>query len=162
MAAEILDEVGMLDLEQLFKLFPRLKLVDKLAGRHPVSPLGIGVADVFYERRGDGEARGGFDLVVGNPPWVKVGRDARGVLGEFDPVVVVQKCSPREASKRVEEGVTADLVVREAWFGEMEATEATQKFLNAVQNYPLLRGQQTNLYKCFLPQTWRVGSQYGV
>ena len=44
----------------------------------------------------------------------------------------------------------------------MEATEATQKFLNATQNYPLLSGQKVNLYKCFLPTAWKVASQRGV
>ena len=51
--------------------------------------------------------------------------------------------------------------MRGAWFDEMEATEATQRFLNATQNQPLLKGQQTNLYKCFLPQAWMIASQRG-
>ena len=37
-----------------------------------------------------------------------------------------------------------------------------QNFLNAQQNYPVLRGVQTNLYKCFLPQAWRLGAEKGV
>ena len=40
----------------------------------------------------------------------------------------------------------------------MEEAEATQSFLNAKQNYPALAGQQTNLFKCFLPQAWMIGS----
>ena len=162
MAAEILDEVGMLDLGQLFELFPRLKLVDELSQRHRFHHWELAFADIFYGRRADGSVRGGFDLVVGNPPWIKVEWDEKGVLGEFDPVVAVRKILPREASRKVEEAATADAGFRGAWFGEMEATEATQKFLNAVQNYPLLKGQQTNLYKCFLPETWRVTSHRGV
>ncbi len=49
--------------------------------------------------------------------------------------------------------------LRNAWLGELEEAEATQAFLNARQNYPLLAGQQTNLYKCFVPQAWMVGSE---
>ena len=67
MAAEILDAVGMLDLDQLFDRFPRLKLVDKLAKRHRFHHWELVFADVFYGRRADGSVRGGFDLVVGNP-----------------------------------------------------------------------------------------------
>ena len=119
-------------------------------------------ADVFYRRRADGSVRGGFDLVVGNPPWVKVRWDEKAVLGEFDPVVEVQTIRPRDASRRVEEAVAADATVRHTWFAEMEATAATKTFLNATQNYPLLKGQQTNLYKCFLPQAWRVAGWRGV
>ena len=162
MAAEILDAVGMLDLDQIFKLFPRLKLVDELAKRHRFHHWELAFADVFYGLRADQSLRGGFDLVVGNPPWVKVEWDEKGVLGEFDPTVAVQRLLPREASRRVEEAVTGDLAVRAAWFEEVETTEATQKFLNATQNYPLLKGQQTNLYRCFLPQAWRAASWRGV
>ena len=45
---------------------------------------------------------------------------------------------------------------------ELEEAEATQTYLNARQNYSVLAGQQTNLYKCFLPQAWMIGSEAGV
>lgn len=162
MAAEILNEVGMLDLGQLLDVFPRLQLVEELADRHRFQHWELVFADVFYGRRADRSVRGGFDLVVGNPPWVKVEWDEKGVLGEFDPVVAVQSLLPKDASRRVAEAVAADPAVREVWSSELEGTEATQNFLNAVQNYPLLKGQQTNLYKCFLPQTWMIASDRGV
>ena len=162
MATEILDEVGMLDISQLFQLFPRLKLVEELAAQHRFHHWELVFADVFYGRRADGSVRSGFDLVVGNPPWVKVEWDEKGVLGEFDPVVAVRTIRPREASRKVEQAITTDATVRGTWFDEMTQTAATRNFLNATQNYPLLKGQQTNLYKCFLPQTWRVNSRCGV
>ena len=152
----------MLDLGQILKLFPRLKLVDELAKRHRFHHWELVFADVFYGRRADGSVRRGFDLVVGNPPWVRVRWDEKGVLGEFDPIVAVRKLLPREASQRVEEAVRADPSVRDACFGEMEATEAMQRFVTATQNYPLLKGQQSNLYKCFLPQAWSVMGPFGV
>jgi len=52
--------------------------------------------------------------------------------------------------------------LRAAYLEEFEAQNGSQAFLNAVQNYPLLKGSQTNLYKCFLPQAWRVASGQGV
>ena len=162
MAEEILNEVGMLDLGQLYKLFPRLKLVDKLARQHRFHHWELVFADVFYGRRSDRSVRGGFDLVVGNPPWVKVEWDEKGVLGEFDPVIAVRTIRPREASRRVEARATADAGFRGAWFDEMEATAATQNFLNAAQNYPLLKGQKANLFKCFLPQVWMAAGRRGV
>lgn len=45
---------------------------------------------------------------------------------------------------------------------EFEMQSGQQAFLNAIQNYDELRGQQTNLFKCFLPQAWRFGSKDGV
>jgi len=49
-----------------------------------------------------------------------------------------------------------------AWTTEAEEAEATQAFLNAIQNYPLLKGVQTNLYKCFLPVAWHLTNCSGV
>ena len=162
MAARIVNEVGMLDLEQVFRLFPRLKLADELAGRHRFHHWELAFADVFYGRRADGSVRGGFDLLVGNPPWIKVEWNEKGVLGESDAEVAVRTIRPREASRRAEEAAIADPVFRSAWFDEMETTAATQSFLNAVQNYPLLKGQKANLFKCFLPQVWMVAGRCGV
>ena len=35
----------------------------------------------------------GFDLVLGNPPWIKVEWKEAGVLGDFDPSVALRKHS---------------------------------------------------------------------
>ena len=71
-AKRITNEIGMLDLDRLFERFPRLKFVDEMAGRRRVHHWELVFADLFYGREGDGSARGGFDLVLGNPPWIKV------------------------------------------------------------------------------------------
>ncbi|KAA0666382.1 hypothetical protein E2K61_20685, partial [Escherichia coli] len=49
-----------------------------------------------------------------------------------------------------------------AWRSEYEGCEGMQNFLNAQQNYAVLAGQKANLYKCFLPQAWRLGAEKGV
>ena len=43
----------------------------------------------------------------------------------------------------------------------MEEAEAAQAFLNSSTNYPVLAGQQTNLYKCFLPLGWMIAGRQG-
>ena len=48
------------------------------------------------------------------------------------------------------------------WTSELEEAEATQNYLNSQQNYPLLKGVQTNLYKCFMPVGWMLAGQRGV
>ena len=49
-----------------------------------------------------------------------------------------------------------------AWTAELQEASGAQNFLNAVQNYPLLKGVQTNLYKCFMPLAWGLNSAQGV
>ena len=157
-AQRITDEVGMLDLEKLFDRFPRLRFVDELARRRRFHHWELAFADQFYGTGPDGKARGGFDLVLGNPPWIKVEWEERGVLGERNPVFALRKLPAAELSKQRAAAFERHTGLRDAWIAEAEEAEATQAFLNSGQNYPLLKGQQTNLFKCFLPQGWMIGS----
>ena len=154
-ARRITNQLGMLDFEKLFEQFPRLKFVDELAARHRFHHWELAFADVFA-------ANGGFDLVLGNPPWVKVEWEEGGVLGDRNPLFVLRKHSATEITALRGEMFERYDGLREAWLAELEEAEATQGFLNAGQNYPLLAGQKTNLYKCFLPQAWMVGHDEGV
>ena len=154
-AKRITNEVGMLDLNKLFEQFPRLKFVNDLAAQHRFHHWELAFADVFAER-------GGFDLVLGNPPWVKVEWEEGGVLGDRNPAFVLRKHSATEITALRDETFQRYGGLQEEWLRELEEAEATQAFLNAQQNYPLLAGQQTNLYKCFLPQAWMIGREGGV
>ena len=161
-ARRITNEIGMLDLDRLFEQFPRLKFVDELAQRHRYHHWELAFADLFYGDRADGRIRGGFDLVLGNPPWIKVEWEEGGVLGDFNPLVVLGRNSARELAGLRDEAFGRHHGFRDAWFTELENAEATQAFLNARQNYASLAGQQTNLYKCFLPQAWMILGEVGI
>ena len=161
-AKRITDEIGMLDLDRLFEQFPRLAYVDEMANRRHFHHWELVFAHVFYAEHTDGRPRGGFDLVLGNPPWIKVEWKEAGVLGDFDPSLALRKHSAVELTRERDEAFERYRGLREAWLTEVEDSEATQAFLNAIQNYPALAKQQTNLYKCFLPQAWMIGSKNGV
>ena len=162
LAQRISNEVGMLDLAKVFEQFPRLKFVDELANRRRFHHWELVFADIFYGRRADGDVRGGFDLVLGNPPWIKVEWKEAGVLGDYDPSLVLRKLAAVELTRRRDNAFQQRDGLREAWIAEVEESEATQAFLNAKQNYPALVKQQTNLFKCLLPQAWMIGSQFSV
>ena len=162
MARRITNEIGMLDLGKLFEQFPRLAFVDELAERHRFHHWELAFADLFYGERADGQVRGGFDLVLGNPPWIKVEWKEGGVLGDYNPLLVLRKHSATEITAMRADAFERHAGLRDAWLGELEEAEATQAFLSARQNYLLLMGQKTNLYKCFLPQAWMIGSEGGV
>ena len=213
-ADRITDAIGMLDLGKLFEQFPRLRFVDELARRHRFHHWELAFADVFYGAGANSSVRGGFDLVLGNPPWIKVVWEEGGVLGDYNPLVVLRRRSAteitalrremfnrwRDAAKVASLGALGTISedgrarfsaagssstltapsgatriapygtestpgagpdLRDVWLGELEQAEATQSFLSARQNYPLLV-EQPNLYKCFLPQAWMIGSNHGV
>ncbi len=162
MARRILDETGLLDLERLCELFPRLGFVDALAERMRFLHWDLAFADILYGTGPDGEPSTGFDLVLGNPPWIKLSWDEAGVIGDFEPSVVVRR-RRAAALRRERPGLLARSPgLRAAYLDEYAATEATKAYLGAPQNYSLLQGMQANSYKCFLPQAWSVLGERGV
>ena len=161
-AKRIANEIGMLDLEKLFEQFPRLKFVEELAQRHRFHHWELAFADLFYGQRAEGGPRGGFDLVLGNPPWIKVAWEEAGVLGDHNPRFALRRLSAKQLTDLRAAAIDRSPALRGAWLDELAEAEATQAFLNARQNYPLLAGQKANLYKCFVPQAWMVGTSSGV
>ncbi|HCO8772200.1 TPA: class I SAM-dependent DNA methyltransferase [Escherichia coli] len=121
------------------------------------------VTEVAERTTGDLFAeRGGFDLMLGNPPWLKVEWQEAGVLGDYEPEFVLRKLSASKLATLRIDTFNQIPALEAAWRSEYEGCEGMQNFLNAQQNYPVLRGVQTNLYKCFLPQAWRLGAEKGV
>jgi hypothetical protein len=106
--------------------------------------------------------RSGFDLVLGNPPWLKVEWNEAGVLGEFNPQFAIRNFSATKLTAEREEAFAHHPGLQAAWTAELEEAEGTQNMLTAVQNYPLLKGAQTNLYKCFIPLAWGLNGPQGV
>jgi hypothetical protein len=149
------DRYGQLRISRLRQNFPRIVTVEKSAARHRFFHWELAFADIFA-------SRGGFDLVLGNPPWLKVEWNEAGILGEVNPLLAIRKLSANEISKLRTEAFAQFKGLQESWTAELEEAEATQNFLNAFQNYPLLKGMQTNLYKCFLPIGWRLAGETGV
>jgi hypothetical protein len=154
LAVDFSDQHGFVNVNKLLEDFERLRQVQKVAER--IRPLhwDLEFADLL--------AGGGFDLIVGNPPWLKVEWEEKGVIGDADPMVLIRKVSASELANRRKEAFEAHPDLRTAYLEEFEGQNGSQAFLNAVGNYPLLKGSQTNLFKCFLPQAWRVASSQGV
>ncbi|ELE4914543.1 hypothetical protein RC383_004372, partial [Salmonella enterica] len=112
-------------------------------------------SDLFAER-------GGFDLMLGNPPWLRVEWQEAGVLGDYEPEFVLRKLSASKLATLRVDTFNQIPALEAAWRSEYEGCEGMQNFLNAQQNYAVLAGQKANLYKCFLPQAWRLGAERGV
>jgi hypothetical protein len=149
------DKYGQLRISKLRKNFPRICTVEAAASRLRFFHWELAFADVFA-------SRGGFDLVLGNPPWLKIEWNEAGILGEVNPLFAIRKLNATEISKLRADAFARFPGLQEAWTAELEEAEATQNFLNATQNYPLLKGMKANLYKCFLPLGWKLNGNSGV
>jgi hypothetical protein len=146
---------GMVDVEKLADDLPRFKIVEELTERYRFMHWELEYADIFANN-------GGFDLLVGNPPWIKLEWDESGVMGDANPLFVLRKLSAPEMAKLRMEALEKVDGLRAEYLAEYEAITGTQNFLNAFQNYPELKGTQSNLYKCFLPLSWRLARGKGV
>lgn len=153
------DKLGQLRIGKLRQHFPRIAQVEPVADAQRFMHWELCFADVL---RGTLEKAGGFDLILGNPPWLKVEWNEAGILGEKNPLFAIRKLSASDLAKLRSEAFDQFSGLREAWTDEFQEAEGTQNFLNAVQNYPLLKGMQTNLYKCFMPLAWNLNSPAGV
>ena len=149
------DRLGQLRISRLRQHFPRVTLVEAVAEARRFMHWELCFADVLLQR-------GGFDLILGNPPWLKVEWNEAGILGERNPLFAIRKVSASDLTKLRAEAFATFTGLQEAWAEELQEAEGTQNFLNAVQNYPLLQGMKANLYKCFMPLAWQISSTNGV
>ncbi len=156
-AREVSNQRGELNLEKLFKnpFFATLNIANALGQQYRFFHWELAFADIFAQR-------GGFDITLGNPPWRKVEWQEGGVLGDYNPRFVLHKLSAKQLTDEREEAFARSPQLEQAWFTELAEAEGSQAFLNAIQNYPQLKGVQTNLYKCFLPRAWANVNEQGV
>lgn len=149
------SKYGVVDTKLLKQAFPRLALVEELADEHKFFHWTLQFADVFAKNDG-------FDLMLGNPPWLQVNWNSKDVLGDFEPMLILRSVSANKAAHLRDEIFEFNAAARKAWLLEYEQSFGTQSFIGDISNYPLLQGQKANLYKCFLPQSWRNTNQKGV
>ncbi|TGD72204.1 hypothetical protein E4634_16185 [Mangrovimicrobium sediminis] len=154
---DVSNQRGELNLEKLFRnpFFATLDIANQLGEQYRFFHWELAFADIFA-------GRSGFDITLGNPPWRKVEWQEGGVLGDYNPAFVLHGLSAKQLTEQREAAFERGPEVEAAWFAELAEAEGSQGFLNATQNYPQLKGVQTNLYKCFLPRAWANVNGRGV
>ena len=80
-----------------------------------------------------------------------------GILGEKNPLFAIRKLNATELANQRASAFAEFGDLQAEWTHELEEATATKSFLNAIQNYPNLKGMKNNLYKCFLPVGWMLG-----
>lgn len=146
--------LGKVNLEQIRSLYPRLRIANEIAERQHFMHWELEFADLFYER-------GGFDLVIGNPPWIKYKWDEMNVLSDYEPLFVIKNYNANQVTRRRRE-LLLNNKTEVAYISEYENITGILCYLNAAHNYKDLMGVQTNLYKCFLPISQYIGTNSGV
>ena len=130
--------------EQPSSLFEnqRSATVRKLAQQYRFFHYELEFIEVFRERNG-------FDVAVGNPPWLKLQFEEKGLMSEVFPEMEIRK-QTAPVVRKLQASFLQEEMQKKVYIEEYIGTDAAATFLNGYQNYPLLKGQQTNLYKCIL------------
>lgn len=138
----------------LFEEPLRLKIANRLAERYRFFHPMLEFIEVFW-------LRDGFDIICGNPPWIKLEFDEVGIISEKYPEVAIRRTSAPDVRRKRDELFTTDPQLENLYRAEEIDNTCSGVFLNAYQNYPLLVGQQTNLYKCVLTNGMELMGQDG-
>jgi hypothetical protein len=139
--------------KDLFDNNQRLAMISQLANKYFFFHPQLEFLDVFWER-------GGFDLIAGNPPWLKFTFEEKGIIAEKFPEVEIKSVTAPQV-RLLQAEFFKDEKLKDLYYDEMVVTECIAVFMNAGQNYPLLKGQQTNLYKCVLENGFSLLSKNG-
>ncbi|MFG2483337.1 hypothetical protein ACGFSI_11345 [Streptomyces virginiae] len=97
---------------------------------------------------------GGFDLQVGNPPWVRPRWNESAVLAEHEPWFELENKASTAEKDRLRRKVLASEDAHQYVLGELTSTTAQVAVFGSPQMYPLLTGTQPDLYRAFMSQVW--------
>lgn len=166
----VLSTAGWNDLDD-FEIFDRplseMKDIDELKVEHPWLDVCGRIADEqgFFHWELEFASvfgRGGFDLQVGNPPWVRPRSDESALLAEHDPWWQLAE-KPTQSAIRTKREQTLALPRAENDFvsGAIQMPLMAE-FLGSESQFSVLRGLQPDLYRSFMARTWLSASKTGV
>jgi hypothetical protein len=150
-----LSILGVLDVEEFIAKNPRLQVVERVSNAQKFLHWELEFADIFAKN-------GGFDMVLGNPPWLKVKWKEGGIMGEANPLFDIRQFSSSKLNSLRNQTFETYKNLESEYIREYISSEGTQSYLNSLSNFPLLKGVQTNLYKCFLPVSWKLSNKKGM
>ncbi|MFG3349320.1 class I SAM-dependent DNA methyltransferase [Streptomyces sp. NPDC048018] len=106
--------------------------------------------------------RGGFDLQVGNPPWVRLDWQEDLVLAEIEPwFVLAESQSASEWRLRKDNALDHLKSHRSYLMNELANNAGAIATLRSPAMYPVLAGTRADLYRAFMVQVWRHLPQDG-
>ncbi|WP_411157698.1 Eco57I restriction-modification methylase domain-containing protein [Nocardia farcinica] len=142
-------------IDTALRSYPWLEVAARIAGEQGFLHWELDFAPVFEEK-------GGFDLQVGNPPWVRPDWDEAAVLADFDPWwQLAHKPSEGVKREKLAEAMGSD-VVRAVYLNERAKQAGQSAHLGSGVDRPVLAGLQPDSYRCFMDRTWRSSASGGI
>ncbi|WP_168733250.1 Eco57I restriction-modification methylase domain-containing protein [Thalassobius vesicularis] len=149
------------NVEALIETFDWLGVAVEVAERERFVHFDLIFADIM-------KARGGFDVIVGNPPWAKPSWNEGLVLADIDPLhaglsasdakKVLPEALPKAPSVR-REGRLVPAV--EAFLQDFVSTRGAMEVTSSEVMNPFAGGGSNNLYRCFVDLSLRLTAKMG-
>ena len=141
------------EMEAVIDEYPWLEVVRDVAKAQGFFHWELDFATVF--------ARGGFDLQVGNPPWVRPNVEVETLLADGDPWwMLTKKPSVADRKERLSRTLAHPGVLATVLDGAAE-TEVLAEFISDQTVYPVMEGRP-DLYRAFMCQVWEHQKQRGI
>lgn len=141
--------------EELEAEHPWLTVTKRIAEEQGFFHWDLFFGQVFAER-------GGFDLQVGNPPWVRPTFDEEQLLAEFDPWFQLKgKATQKTVKERTREAM-ADSQAEAFLLDGAVAIAGQASFMRSPVEFPALKGLQPDTYRCFMLETWENSNDDGI
>lgn len=147
-------ETGMRSSVEFQVLHPWLATVREITEKEGFFHWELDFAQVF--------TRGGFDLQVGNPPWLKVSWKDNELLAEEDPWFCLEDRIPAAEFKERRNEVLRDEGAYSRYLAEVSSAAGQSVVLGDSIDHALLSSLQLNLYPLFMERTWRSTSENGI
>ncbi len=132
----------------------RLKLVKKYTEQYRFFHYELEFVEVFKQR-------GGFDVIVGNPPWVSISFDEEGVLADKFPEVLLRKFNVTELRNLLLDAYNSDKHIKRTVQNELIDCDNYKNYSGSIQNFKWTFNQRNNIYKSLLSVTFSTSAEYG-
>ncbi|MCE5972603.1 N-6 DNA methylase [Sinirhodobacter sp. WL0062] len=149
------------NVEALVETFDWLGVAVEVAERERFVHFDLIFADVM-------KARGGFDVIVGNPPWAKPSWNEGLVLADIDPLYaglsasdakkVLPEALPKAPSVRREGRMVS---AERAFLQDFVSTRGAMEVTSSEVMNPFAGGGSNNLYRCFIDLSFRLVAPQG-
>jgi hypothetical protein len=100
-------------------------------------------------------ARGGFDVVLGNPPWERVKLQEQEFFASRDDAIA-KALNAAERKKLIAELPVRDRELWDDWSRESRVAQGTSHFVRTSGRYPLCGKGDVNTYALFAEHNWQI------
>lgn len=104
--------------------------------------------------------RGGFDLQIGNPPWVRPDWDEDSIYAEHDPWWQLSPKSNQATKSAKRSDARQNVGQVDFMIYEGEVIAGIRGFIGSV-DYPFSLGLRPDFYRTFMERTWRSANSAG-